>query len=234
MVGGRDSEIQDFPYMAALEYDSQFFCGASIISNLHILTAAHCVEKRDDLKLLSVRLGSSYQYKGGKVYRVVGSTIHEQFGLNELNNSFNDIALLKLNESIRFDETKQPIELFEVDEESTPGVVGVASGWGYTSETMRLLAIQLQSVDLAIVGKEDCLESYKSLGGLKEGEVCAKHYGDGVKSPCFGDSGGPLVIGGRLAGIAAHVEDCGNSTYPKVFTEVAHFRHWVDEELRLL
>ena len=50
IVGGEDANIQDYPYQVALISTSGWgggyaFCGASIINEYWILTAAHCVDE---------------------------------------------------------------------------------------------------------------------------------------------------------------------------------------------
>lgn len=55
ILGGVPTGLGEFPHMAALGYPSQdnpdyqyeFDCGGSIISDMYILTAAHCVTSRN-------------------------------------------------------------------------------------------------------------------------------------------------------------------------------------------
>lgn len=42
IVGGDAISISEAPYQASLAFDGKFLCGASIISNQYLLTAAHC------------------------------------------------------------------------------------------------------------------------------------------------------------------------------------------------
>lgn len=44
IVGGQNAKIEDYSYMAALE-ENGLLCGATIITNRHVVTAAHCLEK---------------------------------------------------------------------------------------------------------------------------------------------------------------------------------------------
>jgi hypothetical protein len=46
IIGGNDGDIQEFPYHASLMRisDNEHICNGAIISNLHILTTAHCVD----------------------------------------------------------------------------------------------------------------------------------------------------------------------------------------------
>lgn len=42
IVGGKDADIEDFPYQVSLRFLDDHFCGASILSEKYVLTAAHC------------------------------------------------------------------------------------------------------------------------------------------------------------------------------------------------
>ena len=43
ILNGRVARKSKYPFMAALMNRGQFFCGGSLITNRHVLTAAHCV-----------------------------------------------------------------------------------------------------------------------------------------------------------------------------------------------
>lgn len=48
MVGGKSSRAQDFPYVAIISVKTRngnAICGGAILSNLHVLTVAHCFNR---------------------------------------------------------------------------------------------------------------------------------------------------------------------------------------------
>lgn len=47
IIGGNQSDISAYPWMAALYYRRLFTCGGSLINDRYILTAAHCVARSD-------------------------------------------------------------------------------------------------------------------------------------------------------------------------------------------
>ena len=44
IVGGRPTEAYDYPWMAGLLYKGALYCGATLINDRYVITAAHCVD----------------------------------------------------------------------------------------------------------------------------------------------------------------------------------------------
>ena len=44
IIGGGPTDPHQYPYQVALTYYDYFFCGGSIITKRHVLTAAHCTD----------------------------------------------------------------------------------------------------------------------------------------------------------------------------------------------
>lgn len=61
----------------------------------------------------------------------------------------------------------------------------------------------------------------------------APQHGEHWTTPCNGDSGGPLVVNNVQVGVVSWGGSCdvekGTAT---VFTNVAHFSDWVDEQIQ--
>lgn len=45
IVGGRPTLPNRYPWIARLVYDGRFHCGASLLNNDYVITAAHCVRR---------------------------------------------------------------------------------------------------------------------------------------------------------------------------------------------
>lgn len=43
IVGGQETQVNEYVWMTVLKYGDRFYCGASVINNKYLLTAAHCV-----------------------------------------------------------------------------------------------------------------------------------------------------------------------------------------------
>jgi secreted trypsin-like serine protease len=47
-----------------------------------------------------------------------------------------------------------------------------------------------------------------------------------------GDSGGPLVCAGRLVGVISTGKECGNASFPGVYTDVRLFVPWIERVIK--
>lgn len=45
IVGGRPTGVNRYPWIARIVYDGRFHCGGSLLTEDHVLTAAHCVRR---------------------------------------------------------------------------------------------------------------------------------------------------------------------------------------------
>lgn len=154
IVGGRPTGINQYPWMARLVYNGQFHCGASLIAQDFVLTAAHCVRRLQRSKI-RVILGDHDQFVTNEttaIMRAVSAIIrHRNFDSNSYNH---DIALLRLRKSVEFSRTIKPICL-PLEKSDPAGVFGIVIGWGRTSEGGSLPGI-VQQVKVPILTLQEC------------------------------------------------------------------------------
>ncbi|XP_059611209.1 transmembrane protease serine 9-like [Phlebotomus argentipes] len=248
IVGGSPAKLGAWPWMTLMGYkdnlgDIEFKCGGSIITQKHILSAAHCVEPA----LAQVRVGehdldtdTETQHLDVPVDRAIA---HPEYDKED---GHSDIAIVLLKELIPFSlrinavciPTEPPV-LTRDFEGSQPFV----AGWGHTKEGGKSAAV-LQELQLPVLNNNECKERYKVVKKL----VSEKQFDDGVfcagkleggKDSCQGDSGGPLmmpILSGRAflyyqIGIISYGIGCARAATPGVYTRIPTYSKWIQEQI---
>lgn len=253
-VGGVDAERDLWPWAALLGDRSagggggdsgvRWICGAVLVSQRHLLTAAHCVSGLPPARLL-VRLAEydvTSVSDGATIDQVPAEIItHPQYVPKQ-----NDIALLRLQEAVPLGPHIQPICLPPPnrDVNALTGSQVLLAGWGYT-EFGGTTADVLQQVQLVVVPPADCEARYRRLaffvtdfpGGFQDTKLCAAGEDGAIRDACSGDSGGPLVQqqpdgSYQLVGVVAAGIGCGNPDFPGLYTRVSAYTDWVLQNIR--
>ena len=231
IVGGENANIQDYPYQAALLSTGGWgggyaYCGASIINEYWILTAAHCVQG-ESASNTGVRVGNDASYaQGGVTYDALEIISHPNYNANSMNN---DIALIRVDGPISYNNSTQPVVLM-CDQQVDLGVEDVGemswiTGWGDTEGTTN--STQLQVVGVPITNTSN----YG--GGQIDADMIMAGYPDGGYDSCQGDSGGPMVVlaaDGETflqCGVVSWGYGCAEAGYPGVYARVSYFIDWI-------
>lgn len=239
IVGGDDVEIE-YPWIAALYRSDSFICGAVLISNRWLATAAHCVYEDDDssgdasaydASYFKVIVGESTHYSTTfyapfyvDVHNINSVIIHPSYD-NE-SASF-DIALLELTNPI-----SQPgpaiatSERFtQIEEDDLLTVIG----YGQTDGVFSASAIPsiLQEASLPFVPTNSCY-----WGSIMTDDLfCAGYESTNIDlNICSGDSGGPIFtdLDGELTLVGlVSAGDSNCADHPGIFTKVSSFNSWI-------
>lgn len=197
--------------------DLKYQCGAVIINEKNILTAAHCIEfgMRG-----AVRAGTLNPMSGGQLGRIRRIFVHPQFNFDE---AVYDFAMLKLEKPLQFSQFIRPIALPIKNSDILEGSLTV-TGWGRISEYGQL-SEKLLRVSLNLVDRKTCQAKFDpSVQKITEMHICA--LGTPGKDACSGDSGGPLVFNHTLVGVVSFGDGCGGSV-PGVYANVAKVVGWI-------
>lgn len=218
IIGGYEVNIENYPYQVSL-WAGPYFCGGSIISPSHILTAAHCVENQSPYQV-TVRSGSTNPKSGGVVSRVSQVIIHERYSADATSSEMYDIAILVLQNPLKYNSYTRGIPLASRYPKS--GDKLIVSGWGCTDFDGGHVQSNLRATRIEVTYNEHGCSSGAKI-------VCAKSTSG--SSTCNGDSGGPLAIDGELVGIVSGRKLgfvwFSGFTRLNFATSVAYFRDWI-------
>ncbi|XP_051256440.1 serine protease 27-like isoform X3 [Dicentrarchus labrax] len=223
IVGGQDAPPGSWPWQASLNSAFGQFCGGSLISDLWVLTAAHCISADDSEITAFLGRQSQSGPNPNEVSRTVVQTMCHR-GYNQFTND-NDVCLLKLSAPVNFTDYIYPVCLASEDSEFYTGVNSWVTGWGRTDNGTA--ADILQEADVPIVGNNQCKCAYPE---LTDNMICAG-FKAGGKDSCQGDSGGPLVTkNGPIwvqSGVVSFGNGCGLPKNPGVYARVSQYQEWI-------
>ncbi|KAK2586038.1 hypothetical protein KPH14_012040 [Odynerus spinipes] len=190
IVGGVETGVNEFPMMAGL-VDLQtrlLYCGAVIITEKHVVTAAHCVDSfQNNLDKLAVIVGEHDVRRGDEtnatqIYFVESIAIHPGYS-----GKINDVAVVKSTEKFIYSMRVGPVCLpFRYIQNDFTGDTVTALGWG-TLTFGGKKSNTLMKVDLNVISLEQCVAEYNT---TTPNQICT--LGD-QKDACQFDSGGPLL-----------------------------------------
>ncbi|KAI4498839.1 hypothetical protein M0802_006014 [Mischocyttarus mexicanus] len=228
IVGGRPADPREWPWMAALlRKDAVQYCGGVLITDRHVLTAAHCVRNFKPREI-RVRLGE-YDFTridetGELDFAVVEIRVHWNFDSTTYEN---DIAIIKIHRPTSFNSYIWPICLPPIDQ-TFENKTAFVTGWG-SQYYGGLASTVLMEVAVPIWPQEMCTRSF--VQRVTRATMCAGAY-EGGRDACQGDSGGPLVhqLGnGRWVniGIVSWGIRCGEPRNPGIYTRVNFYLDWI-------
>ncbi|KAM9493486.1 prothrombin [Clarias gariepinus] len=249
IVHGENAEVGSAPWQVMLYKRSpqELLCGASLISDVWILTAAHCIlyppwGKNFTINDILVRLGkferAKYEQGIEKIVAIDEIIIHPKYNWKE--NLNRDIALLHLKKPVSFTNVIHPICLPTKNVVNTlmsVGFKGRVTGWGnlkeaWTSSPQNLPA-KLQQIHLPLVDQEICRRSTSIR--ITDNMFCAGYSADDSKrgDSCEGDSGGPFVMKNPedkrwyQIGIVSWGEGCDRDGKYGFYTHLFRMRRWM-------
>ncbi|CAH4023743.1 unnamed protein product [Pieris brassicae] len=219
IIGGRPVKIEEVPFFAIYkDKNSDYGCGATIVSEQFLVSAAHCFKalKTGNPEIV---VGTDKIHEGDH-YDILEAHPHpENYKLDY------DVVVIKLVKKLVFSSKVQPLKLAEPDMVVEDDAVFKVIGFGDTDSGSP--SLELLQVDVPYVKEEECKKFY---GTISPRMICAGLKGKGA---CFGDSGGPLIYQNKHIGIVSFGStDCSiKSGSPTVYARVSALRDFIDEQM---
>ena len=226
-------------------------CGASIVDNKWVITAAHCIKEtgfsfdsKNPGEKWSVVVGMDKlvnpeldKTNAGKRIFLENIKIHDSY-MNALDYIItSDIALLKLDEALKYNQFIQPIG-FPDDHEPQNGDRCHVTGWGFTSANGTKLSYNLKETEVTIIDFATCRNINVWYGLLNDSvHMCAGDLDLGHQV-CGGFSGGPLSCkkpdgSFYLAGVSSlGLKTCLEPGHAGIFTRMTQFEEWAKSTIK--
>ncbi|CAH1100151.1 unnamed protein product [Psylliodes chrysocephalus] len=225
--GGHPAKIQEYPFIASVQwcvFGCEHTCGAVIVNESWVLTAAGCIEDT-----LSVAVGTAnLQGTDGILVDVASSHVHPDAPEDGVGP--NDLALLKLAKPLTFNDKVQAAKLPTQGQEFTGKAV--VTGYSYTDDpSVNTLQAAL---NLELISNADCKKQldifYPGKALLDDNaNVCTLSE---TSNHCYADFGSPLSQDGTVIGTATwYVLPCGAKGAPNVYTKLSNYADWIAQTI---
>ncbi|KAJ8723969.1 hypothetical protein PYW07_007949 [Mythimna separata] len=252
IIGGVNAGLGQFPWIARLGYveddEIDWMCGGALVTDRHVVTAAHCVQKSDyGYVLTTIRVGEHDTRTNPDCELKVCAPAVQDRAIKNISSHplfnkpafHNDIAIIELDKPVALNDYVMPICLPRTAEQLANLLVGdqmTVAGWGKMNMTTDERASVLQVVGIPIVAPELC-DSFGRGFKLTESEICAG--AEHNKDACGGDSGGPLMKifdtpegpKSYLVGVVSFGPTICGIKKPGVYASVPHFLKWILDNL---
>ncbi|XP_055317841.1 chymotrypsin-1-like [Sitodiplosis mosellana] len=226
IFGGEKATKNQFPFSVSLrKLENGIYvhdCGASIISDRFVLTAAHCYHSKLEIGDYRIAVGAHMRADQGVLYSIERFIIHPNY---EALHKANDIALVQMNDPIRLNKNAKIIKIDRnfVGENQT----AIAVGWGESDDKYT----GLKFARMKTISNDECRRRSIAQAPIKDNITLCAYSGPGT-GICKGDSGGALIHENRIIGISSWGLPCARG-FPDGFTRISEFTTWIDGFIKL-
>ncbi|XP_021185174.3 trypsin CFT-1 isoform X2 [Helicoverpa armigera] len=240
IVGGVETTVERYPFIVQVLYNAQFYCGGSLLTSRHVLSAAHCFVNDFGYVLpanrFAIRMGTTFLNTGGSLHQVSQVIVHESYNNPSRDN---DVAVVVLSTAATLSSSVQLAVLGARGQELPDNTTVTAVGWGLTHVNNTMPSTVLNEVTVMKVNRSVCEDRYRLLEEIHSVPfpvtntmICAGILDVGGKDACGGDSGGPLLYGNVQVGVTSWGWSCAEPIWPGVYARVANYTDWIEAKIQ--
>jgi len=238
IIGGWDVDFPvKYPWHVGLysrkEFGLSYFCGATIINNLFILSAAHCSRgwsSPDGPSDLLIGIGDHDQNStlddfDGITIKASVKQVHVHPGYDDDTEDL-DFSLIELSTPLEFGDILRPICLPEDDLNTYEGDTGTIVGWGLTDYYDYDFPDILQETHVTIM--DPTCDDYHL--NITDNMLCASYP---ERDACYGDSGGSISVVENgvfvQVGVTSWGIGCASEDHPGIYSRVTSVLKWIHQ-----
>eukprot|EP00980_Cylindrotheca_fusiformis_P031118 scaffold25830_cov162-Cylindrotheca_fusiformis.AAC.19 len=218
IIGGDEAPPGQYPFF--VQWNG---CGASLIHEDIVLTAAHCDPITEDHVVIGSHRFFDSTVAGSYSRTIVARSRHPSFDEFTL---ANDFLLLKLDRPVPI----TPVSLNSESANPTPEELLTVIGFGLEEEDASRGSDSLMEVNVNAYSHEQCNSMYE--GEIVEDIMFCAGVPAGGKDSCQGDSGGPILDRfGTQVGVVSWGYGCGQANFPGVYSRVSGGLDWINQQI---
>ncbi|XP_063627654.1 CLIP domain-containing serine protease B4-like [Cydia splendana] len=237
--------LNDYPWMIFISYQTQagpiFQCGGSLINDRYVLTAAHCLSRKD---ALSVRVREYDVETTGPPTDIPIEEAIPHPGYRRKPVITDDIGLLRLKNPVNlYSKNAGTICLPVTRDLQNQDIIALNATIAQRRKAEENYeSATLLYADVSLYGVEYCREQYnKNRKHGEEDKMINKICSDSnSKGACRGVSGGPLMVWGPFGdhkrfiqyGLVSYGPNRCGTLLPEVYTDVTKYMMWILNTIR--
>ncbi|KAG5669566.1 hypothetical protein PVAND_017453 [Polypedilum vanderplanki] len=238
--GAKDVYKGEWPWHVPVFYDNSYICGSSLISEKHLLTAAHCLAHDENVEnyfVLPGKFNLTNDEESNWINRTISKMIiHDEYNPDSAAfRSNSDIAILVMSSMVIFNDFIFPICLPNPDNKVND-FYGTVVGHGFNNNETEYENTPKSAV-LHTIGSMQCIFKHKKYSiTVSERSFCAINP---IASPCRGDSGGGFFVRNNeteqftIYGVVSqknNLKKCSINDFT-VFVDVTKFAYWIQSKI---